>query len=117
MAYADFVTAMMALFLVLWLGGWMAGRHPMRFAVWPGIAYAVCSLLMALSDQPLLFLILGGLATLFETASRPAVTAIIRLNYPADSCSARPLPERLPISRNCLFVMNPQATLTKPTRK
>ena len=71
------------LFLVLYLGGVMARRSPMPFAVVPGLAYALTSLAMALTNEPLLFLVLGGLGTLFETVSRPAVTAIIRLNYPA----------------------------------
>jgi len=73
---------------VLYLGGFMAGRSPMPFAFRPGIAYAVSSLLMALSSQPVPFLILAGLGTLFETVSRPAVTAIIRLNYPAQNRGA-----------------------------
>lgn len=73
----------LGMFAVLYLGGIMAGRAPMPFAVVPGLAFAATSLLMALTDQPLLFLILFGMGTLFETISRPAVTAIIRLNYPA----------------------------------
>jgi hypothetical protein len=71
------------MFLLLYLGGVMARRRIMPFVVVPGMAYACCSLAMALTDQPLLFLVLGGLGTLFETVSRSAVTAIIRLNYPA----------------------------------
>lgn len=71
------------MFLVLYLGGVMARRRPMPFVFVPGMAYALSSLAMALADTPLLFLVLGGLGTLFETVSRPAVTAIIRLNYPA----------------------------------
>jgi len=73
----------LGMFSVLYLGGLMAERRPMPFAVVPGMAYALASLLMALTNQPLLFLVLAGLGTLFETVSRPAVTAIIRLNYPA----------------------------------
>lgn len=69
---------------VLYLGGIMSGRSPMPFAFRPGIAYAVSSLLMAFTGQPVSFLVLAGLGTLFETVSRPAVTAIIRLNYPAE---------------------------------
>lgn len=68
---------------VLYLGSMMAGRSPMPFAFAPGIAYALTSLLMAMTDQPLPFLILAGVGTLFETVARPAVTAIIRLQYPA----------------------------------
>jgi hypothetical protein len=71
------------MFLVLYLGGVMARRRPMPFAVVPGMVYAFSSLAMAMANEPLLFLVLGGLGTLFETVSRPAVTAIIRLNYPA----------------------------------
>jgi MFS family permease len=71
------------MFLVLYLSGIMARRNPMPFAVVPGLAYGVTSLAMAFTGNPLWFLILGGVGTLLETISRPAVTAILRLNYPA----------------------------------
>jgi len=73
----------LGMFLVLHLGGIMARRNPMPFAVVPGLVYGVTSLAMAFTGNPLWFLILGGVGTLLETVSRPAVSAIIRLNYPA----------------------------------
>ena len=73
----------LGLFVVLYLGGVMARRRIKPFVVVPGMIYALSSLAMALTNVPLLFLVLGGLGTLFETVSRSAVTAVIRLNYPA----------------------------------
>ena len=73
----------LGMFLMLHLGGMMARRRIKPFVVVPGMVYALSSLAMAMTDEPLLFLVLGGLGTLFETVSRSAVTAIIRLNYPA----------------------------------
>jgi hypothetical protein len=73
----------LGMLLVLYLGGVMAGRRIMPFVLVPGASYALASLAMALTNAPLLFLFLGGLGTLFETVSRSAVAAVIRLNYPA----------------------------------
>jgi len=68
--------------LVLYLGGVMAGRAKMAFVFWPGVGYALCSAAMVLFvRQPLPFMFLAGMGMLFETLSRPAVTAIVRLNY------------------------------------
>lgn len=78
----------LGMFAVLYLGSLMANRSPMPFAFLPGIAYAVCSGLMSLTIEPLPFLILGGVGTLFEMMARPAVTAVIRLQYPASSRGA-----------------------------
>jgi MFS family permease len=69
--------------LLLWLGGMMADRRKMPFVVAPGLAYAACSLGMAMMQDVLPFLVLLGVGTLFETLARPAVTAVIRLAYPA----------------------------------
>jgi MFS family permease len=71
------------MFLVLYLGGVMAPRAKMPFVVVPGIAYAGTCILMALTNNVLLFLVLSGIGTLLETVARPAITAVIRLNYPA----------------------------------
>ncbi|HPQ70037.1 MAG TPA: MFS transporter [bacterium] len=72
------------MFLIIHLGGVMAVRRKMPFVLGPGAAYAICSLLMALTDNVLAFLILLGCGSLFEVILRPAVTAIIRLNYPVE---------------------------------
>jgi hypothetical protein len=57
------------MFLLLYLGGVMARRRIMPFVIVPGMAYACCSLAMALTDQPLLFLVLGGLGTLLKRSA------------------------------------------------
>jgi MFS family permease len=71
------------LFLAIYLGGIMAERRKMPFVVVPGFAFAACTLGMMLTDRVLLFLILSGLGALFETVAQPAITAVIRQNYPA----------------------------------
>ncbi len=69
--------------LILYLGNRMATRRKMNFVMVPGVGFAVCSLAMALvMDSALVFLALLGIGTLFETITRPAITAIIRLKYP-----------------------------------
>jgi hypothetical protein len=73
------------LFLTLALGVWMARRSKLPFALVPGFASCVACLGMALAPDPLAFMFLLGLFNLFETISRPAITVIIRLNYPAES--------------------------------
>lgn len=71
------------MFLMLYLGGKMAVSRKMPFVMIPGLAYAATTFLMALTDNVLLFILLLGVGMLFEVITRPAVTAIIRLNYPA----------------------------------
>jgi hypothetical protein len=71
------------MFLVLYLGGVMAERRKMPFVVVPGLVCAGTCFAMALTRNPLGFLILFGLGTLFENIASPATTAIIRSNYPA----------------------------------
>jgi len=73
----------LGMFLLVYLSGVMAQRPKMPFVLVPGLAYAVMSLLMALTNNVLAFLVLQGVGTLLETVARPAVTAIIRVNYPA----------------------------------
>ena len=73
------------LFLTLALGVWMARLPKLPFAVVPGFAACAACLGMALSPDPLAFLLLLGLFNLFDSVSRPAITVIIRLNYPAES--------------------------------
>ena len=68
---------------VLYLGGWMAKRPKMPFVIAPGLAFAVCSFaLIALTGNAFLFLGVLGIGVFFETLSRPAIAAVIRLNYP-----------------------------------
>ncbi len=71
------------MFATLPLGHWMAQRRKMPFVVVPGTAFAACSLAAALTSQPFSFLVLLGLGSIFEVASRPAVAAVIRAVYPA----------------------------------
>ena len=70
-------------FLVLILGGFMASRRKMPFVIRPGFAFALCSLAMSFVVHPVAFLGLLGLGAMFEVSLRPAVTAVIRANYPA----------------------------------
>lgn len=72
------------MFLLIYLGGVMAVRKKMPFVFWPGIAYAICALCMGLTDNVMFFLILFGVGTLFDNILRPALTAIIRFNYPVE---------------------------------
>ncbi len=76
------------MFLLIYLGSVMAVRRKMPFLFFPGIAYALCALAMAFIDDPLPFLILLGLGTLFDNILRPALTAIVRLNYPVETRGA-----------------------------
>ena len=61
----------------------MASRPKMPFVVLPGVASALATGLMAFTNNSLLFLFLGGVGLMFSTITRPAVAAIVRLNYPA----------------------------------
>ncbi len=73
------------LFLTLALGVWMARRPKLPFVFVPGFASCAACLGMALAPDPLAFLFLLGLFNLLDSISRPAITVIIRLNYPAES--------------------------------
>jgi hypothetical protein len=73
------------LLISLVLGLWMARRSKMPFVAWPGFASCVSCLGMVVAPQPLLFFALLGLCNLFEIITRPAMTSIIRTNYPAES--------------------------------
>ena len=66
----------------LYLGSWMASRPKMPFVFLPGVAGALVTSGMVLTENSLVFLTLGGLGLMFNTISRPAVTAVIRCNYP-----------------------------------
>jgi MFS family permease len=73
----------LGLFLAVHLGGIMAERPKMPFVLAPGFMFAACTLGMVLTNSALSFLALAGVGSLFETLTRPAVTAVIRLSYPA----------------------------------
>ena len=73
------------LLLTLALGVWMARRPKLPFALVPGFTSCAACLGMALAPDPLAFLFLLGMFNLLDSMSRPAITTIIRLNYPAES--------------------------------
>jgi hypothetical protein len=73
------------LLLSLTLGLWMARRPKMPFVVLPGLLSCATCLTMAVAPWSLWFLFALGLFNLFDTMTRPAITAIIRANYPVDS--------------------------------
>ena len=67
----------------LYLGSWMAPRLKMPFVFYPGVACAACALGMAMATgSAFWFLTLFGISAMFEIVTRPAITAILRLNYP-----------------------------------
>ncbi len=71
--------------LALYLGGWMATRRKLPFVVIPGMTAGAFTLLMpATMGQSFWFLTLLGLSAMFEFITRPATTAVLRLNYPVE---------------------------------
>jgi MFS family permease len=74
----------LGLLLSLALGLRMGRRPKMPFVLAPGALACAAGLGMAAAPGPLGFLFLLGVCNLFETATRPAVTAIIRANYPVE---------------------------------
>jgi hypothetical protein len=66
------------------LGAWMSGRPKMPFVLLPGVLSCAASLCMAAALEPFWFLFLLGVCNLFETITRPAITAVIRASYPAE---------------------------------
>jgi MFS family permease len=73
------------LLLSLVLGVLMARRPKMPFVLLPGLISCATCLGMIVVPQSLGFLFLLGLFGLFDTITRPAITAIIRANYPVES--------------------------------
>jgi MFS family permease len=73
------------LIVSLVLGLWMARRPKMPFVLLPGLLSCAACLGMVAVPWSLGFLFLLGLFNLFETITRPAITAIIRANYPVES--------------------------------
>lgn len=69
----------------LYLGSWMARRPKMPFVFLPGLLAAISSLAMAAATgSAFWFLTLFGIGAMFEITTRPAVTAILRANYPVE---------------------------------
>ena len=70
---------------VVYLGSRMARRRKMPFVFIPGIlagfSALAMTLMLALGD-PFWFLTFFGVGAMFEIVTRPAITAILRLNYP-----------------------------------
>jgi MFS family permease len=70
------------MFAVLYLSNRMATRPKMPYVLLPGYATAAVVLAMSFVWHPLAFLIMLGVAVMLETVTRPAVSTVIRLNYP-----------------------------------
>ncbi|MCU0873681.1 MAG: MFS transporter [Pirellulaceae bacterium] len=69
----------------LYLGAHMARRAKMPFVYVPGILAGICSVVMAAATgSAFWFLTLLGVGAMFEVVARPAITAILRINYPVD---------------------------------
>ena len=68
----------------LYLGARMARRAKMPFVFIPGLLAGTCSVAMALTTgSAFWFLTLLGVGAMFEVVTRPAITTILRFNYPA----------------------------------
>ena len=69
----------------LYLGSWMATRRKMPFVFLPGMFASLSALAMAAAlalGDPFWFLLSFGVGGMFEIVTRPAIAAILRLNYP-----------------------------------
>jgi hypothetical protein len=75
--------AAVGMLATLYLASRMATRPKMPYVFLPGILAGVTTLTMALATgSAFWFLTLLGVGAMFEVLTRPAVTAILRLNYP-----------------------------------
>ena len=73
----------------LYMGSWMARRPKRPFVVIPGVICAAFALSMALVQRSSFwFLLLLTISAAFEIVTRPAVTAILRFNYPVECRAA-----------------------------
>lgn len=71
--------------LAIYFGSRMASRPKMPFVFIPGVAAGICSLTMAMATgSAFWFLTLLGVGALFEVITRPAITAVLRTNYPVE---------------------------------
>lgn len=69
----------------LYLGARMATRAKMPFVFIPGLLAGLCSLAMATATGSAFgFLTLLGVGAMFEIVARPAITTILRINYPVE---------------------------------
>lgn len=69
----------------LYLGVRMATRSKMPFVFIPGTLAGICSVAMAAATgNAFWFLTLLAVGAMFEIVARPAITAILRINYPVD---------------------------------
>lgn len=69
----------------LYLGSWMAPRRKMPFVFIPGMLAGISALLMAVATRSAFwFLTLLGVGAMFEIVTRPAITTILRFNYPVE---------------------------------
>jgi len=69
----------------LYLGSWMAARPKMPFVLIPGVlAGASCLTMATATGSGFWFLTLLGVGAMFEIVTRPAITAVLRTNYPAE---------------------------------
>lgn len=69
----------------LYLGARMATRRKMPFVFIPGVLAACCTLSMSAAvGSPFWFLLLFGLGAMCEIVTRPAITTILRFNYPPE---------------------------------
>ena len=60
----------------------MARRRKMPFVFIPGVIAGISAVMMAVATSAFWFLTLFGIGAMFEIVTRPAVTAILRVNYP-----------------------------------
>jgi MFS family permease len=69
----------------LYLGSWMAPRHKMPFVFLPGMfsGITLAGMTLAMGD-PFWFLTFLSISGMFEVTTRPAIAAIVRLNYPVE---------------------------------
>lgn len=67
----------------LYLASRMATRAKMPFVFIPGMLAGLCSLVMAAATgSAFWFLTLLGIGAMFEVVTRPAISTILRINYP-----------------------------------
>ncbi len=72
-----------AMMLLLWLTGVMAVRPKKLFMFIPGVIYAFSIAFASFSNSAVMLLIMLGLGYTAESMTRPALTMIVRLNYPS----------------------------------
>ena len=67
------------------LGGLMTNRPKMPFVFIPGALAGLCTVMMSwAAGNALAFLMLLSLGAMFEVVTRPAITTILRFNYPVE---------------------------------